>query len=399
MPDLILRFHDEALDAFDWVIAQGDVAVQSTAWHAGDESALAGLISAHLMPVIFVIPQQCILLTQFDLPGKASRQVLSSIEFQIEDRLGQDIELQHFAIGEVLNNSVAVAVVKKSIMQRCLSLQKNYGMTISKVIPELLLCPWPDNQRALSVIGSRHGLIVRFGFYQGFKCQPALLETMLDQLHRVEPLAAIHYFYSDEEPYQAISTDNYKVELNKLTLHHLNDPKIDSLDLRQREFKRSSVWGELIKPWRWAAVIFVTLLLMFAVNQFEYLNKLNRQLANIKHQQYQLIKDYLAAGTVETDDLKKQLIQVIKQNQANQQESDFISQLVIFTEISKQYSSIVISKIGFQQGRLSIDVTSTKLGDMEALLDLLQSSSLSAKMEDLTIKPEFVSGRLVLAGK
>jgi type II secretion system protein L len=399
MPELILRFHDETLDSFDWVIAQEDVSAQNILWDTGSESSLGGLVSSHPMPVIFVIPQQCILMTHFDFPGKATRQILSSIEFQIEDQLGQDIELQHFATDEPSDNSVPITVLKKSIMHRCLSLQKNYGIAISKVIPELFLCPWSGNQGELSVIESHEGLIIRYGAHQGFKCQPALLETMLDQLNRIEPLKLICYFFDTAESYEALKADKYEAQCGILSQTHLNDAKKDNFDLRQREFKRSSVWGGLIKPWKWVAMIFVTLLFIFAYNKFDYLTDLEGRLASLKHQQYELIKGHLAADIVETDNLKKAFIQVVSQSPTNQADSDFISQLVIFTKARQKYASIVISKIGFQKDRLIVDITSTKLNDMEALLQYFETSALIAKMEDLTIKPEFVSGRLVLSGK
>jgi hypothetical protein len=44
MPELILRFRDEALDAFDWLVLQGGVVSQEVQWHPGSESDLGELI-------------------------------------------------------------------------------------------------------------------------------------------------------------------------------------------------------------------------------------------------------------------------------------------------------------------------------------------------------------------
>ena len=195
MPDLIIRFHDETLNSFDWLLAQDDEVLQWLEWRSGSESDLGSLISNQDAAVVFTIPQQCVLMTHFDLPTKASRQILSSIEFQIEDQLGDDIDRQHFATADIVNNSVPIVVIKKSIMQRCQALQKNCNMTISSIIPEIFLCPWSGQSGELSVLGSEDGMILRFGHYQGFKCQPALLKSMMDQLNRKYPIERVNYFY------------------------------------------------------------------------------------------------------------------------------------------------------------------------------------------------------------
>jgi type II secretion system protein L len=404
MPELILRFRDEALDAFDWLVLQGGVVSQEVQWHPGSESDLGELISSHDMAVIFAIPQCCVYMTHFDLPPKASRQILSSIEFQIEDQLGDDIDLQHFATGDIVNNSVPIVVTKKLIMQRCQVLQKKFSMTMSRIIPEIFLCPWTGKEGEVSLLEGQDGqnsMILRFGHYQGFKCQSSLLESMLAQLNRGQlsqdwSIEQMIYFYTNSDAYEAVKVDGYESQRATPSLDHLNDPKIANFDLRQREFKRSSVWSEGVKPWKWVAVIFVAFLTIFAYNKLAYLDVLENELADIKRSQYDLVKAHLPAGTTQNDNLKKKLIELINQNITSLADKDFLSQLVVFSKAKKKYNSIIITKINFQKLRLSIDINSTKLNDVETLVKTLELSSLAVKLENLTIKPGFISGRLVL---
>ena len=102
MPGLIVRFRDSSLDKFCWFVDQPDNSGQSVKWQSGSEQSLADLAKSHTS-VILVIPQQDVYLTSYELPGKASRQVLSSIDYQIEDQLAQDVEIQHFAVGMTFN--------------------------------------------------------------------------------------------------------------------------------------------------------------------------------------------------------------------------------------------------------------------------------------------------------
>ncbi|MFT4608035.1 MAG: type II secretion system protein L [Urechidicola sp.] len=406
MPELILRFHDDALDAFDWLVLQDGVVTQEVDWRSGSESDLGELMSTHVMPVVFAIPQHCVFMTHFDLPAKASRQILSSIEFQIEDQLGDDIDLQHFATGDIVDNSVPIVVIKKLIMQRCQVLQKKFSMTMSKIIPELFLCPWTGKEGEVSVLEGQDGensMILRWGHYKGFKCQSTLLKSMLDQLNRGQlsqnrSIEKMVYFYTNGDAYEAVKVDGYESQKTIPDLNHLNDPKIANFDLRQREFKRSSVWIGVIKPWKWVAVICLAFLTIFAYNKSVHLNVLEDQLADIKRSQYELVKAHLPTGTKQSDNLKKELIQLINQNKNSMADKDFLSQLMVFSKAKRKYNSVIITKINFQKSRLSIDINSTKLNDVETLVKTLELSSLAVKLENLTIKTGFIFARLVLGG-
>lgn len=396
MAELILRFHDESLDAFDWLVWQEGVSSQAFQWRSNSESNLGELISSHDRPVILVVPQQCVLMTHFNLPGKASRQILSSIEFQIEDQLGEDIEQQHFATGDITDNSVPIVVIKKSIMQRCQVVQKQYGMTLSKIIPELFLCPWSGSEGEVSVIESQDNVILRFGYYQGFKCQPVLLKVMLDQLNRSLIVKQVTYCSVDSDTYNAMKVDDYDSQSTDLALNYLNDSNVASFDLRQREFKRSSVWGGVLGTWKRVAMILVGFLVVFTSNKFYQQHDLETQLADIQHRQYQLVKSHLPADTMQSDDLKSKFVQLLKQNKASVGNSGLLSRLSLFTEAKQKYASIIISKIDFQKMSLSININSTKLNDVEALVETLEALPLTVKLENLTIKPELISGHLVL---
>jgi hypothetical protein len=151
-----------------------------------------------------------------------------------------------------------------------------------------------------------------------------------------------------------------------------------------------------VKLWKWVAVLLVTFLIIFFYNKLAHLSELEDQLADIRLSQYEVVKAYLPLGTSKNDNLKKKLIELIKQSKANASDKDFLSQLVIFTKAKQKYSSVIITQINFQKLRLSIDINSTKLSDVEALVKILELSTLTVKLENLTIKPEFISGRLVL---
>ena len=122
MARLLIQFLSDDLGAFRWASIDDDTQMADIAWQAASEQDLSAIAAQHPHPVTLVIPQQCVYLAQLELPERAGRQLLSAIEYQVEDQLAGDIEAQHFALGDTSVNPVSVAVVERSIMQRCIDL-------------------------------------------------------------------------------------------------------------------------------------------------------------------------------------------------------------------------------------------------------------------------------------
>ena len=100
MARLLIQFTSEELADFRWASFDEITPSGELGWQQAIEGDLATVATQNPHPVIMVIPQQCVNLTQVELPEKAGRQVLSAIEYQIEDQLAQDIETQHCALGD-----------------------------------------------------------------------------------------------------------------------------------------------------------------------------------------------------------------------------------------------------------------------------------------------------------
>jgi type II secretory pathway component PulL len=370
MPTLLVRFHDASLDHFSWII-EGVQAEDSAAnWRVGSAQEL-GTLSQNRGSVVFIIPQQCVYLTQFEIPANASRQVLSSIEYQIEDQLAQDVERQHVALGDQSSNPVAVAVVEEAIMERALELQKTNGLSLSRIVPEMFLCPWSGQAGEVIVIESHDGLILRYGDYKGLKCRVEMLESVLNQITQEQEISHIVYYLQNRDRYENVQITRYPSEHRVLDLDQLKIDRAVSIDLQQRRFQVSSVWLGLFKVWRWI----------------------------IKVTQYELIKRYLPSDVDESANLKKVLITVLRQNQSSQRDIDFLGLLSAFTQAKVEFPTIAVNKIGYQKDRLSIDVKTGRLSEIEALYQAIETAGQAVELENLDIKPEATSGRFVLTGK
>jgi hypothetical protein len=96
--------------------------------------------------------------------------------------------------------------------------------------------------------------------------------------------------------------------------------------------------------------------------------------------------------------LKKLLIERLQQAQASQREQGFLKLLLDFTRARSSYPEVQISRIGYQGNKLSFEISSSQLNDIEALLETVKQQGVNAKLLSLSIKRDQSSGQLVLQG-
>jgi general secretion pathway protein L len=394
MARLLLQFSDAEFEHLRWVVIDEEQAMADLSWQSASSDELASLAAQNPHPVIILIPQQCVYLTQVELPERASRQILAAIEFQIEDRLAQDIESQHFAIADAGQNPVIVAVVSRSIMDRCLQLAASCNLRLAQIVPELFLCPWPGD--GVNLMHGDDGILVRYGEFRGLKCQPSALPAMLDLIRREVEFDKVRYFETVD--HSAPELEQYEVELPGADSARLGLVGARVIDLQQRDYQVSSVWRGIARTWRWVAVLLVALLVVGGYNRFIALQELEREIASVRAAQYEVVKLYLPAGTRPEDDLKRRLLERLKQQQVGANGQGFMQLLAEFSRAQRQFSAVNVDRIGYQNSALNIDLTSAQLKDIEALHSALQEQGVEARLENLNIKPELISGRLVMGG-
>jgi len=343
--------------------------------------------------VIMILPQQCVYLTRVELPERAGRQLLSVIEYQVEDQLAQDIETQHFALGNSNANPISVAVVERSIMMRCIALAQGHGLRLLQILPELFLCPWPGSGMVLTE--GHEGCLLRYGDYRGLKCNAQALPAMLELIKREVEFDSITFYAAGDEPTPEL--DGYQIERKALTDARPGFVEAPIIDLQQRDYQLSSAWQGLARAWKWVGLMLAALLVLGAYNKAAALQELEQELAGIRHQQYELLKPHLPEISVD-DNLKKALIERLKLLQSNQREQGFLQLMLDFTRARANFPDVEVTRVGYQDKQLAFDISSNELNSIEALLEAVKKLGVDASLVSLSIKPEFSSGRLVMQG-
>ena len=248
----------------------------------------------------------------------------------------------------------------------------------------------------MNLVAGFDGWLIRYGPYHGLKCNSATLPAMLELVGRDHSFDSVQCFVSESENLPPL--ENISVERQEPANALPGFVSAPSIDLQQREYQMSSRWRSLGKVWKWIGLILAALLVVGVYNKAIALQNLEAELADIKQQQYQLVEAVLPDDTRSDDNFKKLLIERIKQLQSGQGEQGFIQLLADFTSSKNKYPDVRITRIGYQNKRLNIDLSDQKLQNIEALQSVLSKKGVNAKLENLSIKPDLISARLVLQG-
>jgi general secretion pathway protein L len=111
---LLLRPSCHAEDRFDSVVLDRDARIIAQSTAEGRESIEA---AANGRKVVGLIPGGDVLLTSVRLPPMAASKLRQGIAYALEDQLIEDLEAQHFALGDRLGEEQAVAVIARRRLQ------------------------------------------------------------------------------------------------------------------------------------------------------------------------------------------------------------------------------------------------------------------------------------------
>ena len=226
--------------------------------------------------VIVLVPATTVLTTAVNIPVKGGSRLRAALPFALEEQLADDIEDLHFAAGTRRDSGqVPVAVVAHEQMSEWLEQLDAAGLSASRIVPENYgLARIPGT---MSLLAAEDQIIFNDGadnefVMQGAKPSDALAVTgalgeSVNEDHAPGHLL-VYCSQDDEERFQhdwnALRHELASVDINLLPDGVL--PRLavtvaagNGINLLQGRYGAKTEIGALFRPWRYAAVLFLTL--------------------------------------------------------------------------------------------------------------------------------------------
>lgn len=114
-----------------------------------------------------------VVLSRVEIPAGANRKIESMLPYLIEDEVAQDVDDMHFSILKKTGNIVEVAGIDRDFLQSCIDELASLGMTVKRVIPDVLTVPV---QQGLAAVQLGKEWLIRKGDSQGICVDSEWLE-------------------------------------------------------------------------------------------------------------------------------------------------------------------------------------------------------------------------------
>jgi len=277
MPEyVVIRLAAEE-QAVQWVVADSN-GTRRSGLNAGSLEQAAA--AAGDRSVIVLVPAVDVLLTSVHIPARSTSKIRTTLPFALEEGLADDVETQHFSVGERRDdNRLPVAVVSKSKMSVWLARLDEVG--IEPVILAAENNGLPVIPGTMSVLIDDETIMFNDGAGAEFSMQNVrpsdvlavaghLNDTQDDDSKDAGHLVVFCTTEQDEKlshEWIALRSELHSVDINILPDGVL--PKLAvtvaagyGINLLQGEFGKKTEYAALFRPWRVAASLLLGLVVI-----------------------------------------------------------------------------------------------------------------------------------------
>ncbi|MGH7193036.1 MAG: type II secretion system protein GspL, partial [Candidatus Saccharimonadales bacterium] len=222
--------------------------------------------------VCVLVPGAMVSLLHASIPTRNQQKVLQAVPFALEDRLAEDVETLHFALGERDALGYTVAALKRTHVTEWLEQLSTAGITADELVPDMLALPVQESTLYLALDTGQ--VLARLPDGVAFSAErslaPLLIERHLAGLRNtlVCDNAVIHSAEQTDADSLAPVLEAMQLEVRTAPLNDGLLPVFaatlhgkPALNLLQGEFGRHKGMSEHWQRWRFA----VSLLLVFCV--------------------------------------------------------------------------------------------------------------------------------------
>lgn len=222
--------------------------------------------------VIAVAPGEQVITKNVHIPATSKAKITSAIPYVIEDSIVDGIDDMHFALLDInRNNDVQLAYVEKKILEDWLTLIKDAGIYVNRIIPDYLLLTLPEKGHAI-VIGQTDSdrVLIRTDICLGATTDINALIAFIQELDD-----SVAVYVGNDKIRDLLKENNVSNIIITNTGNNLKEflqigEAYRGTDLLQGIYERSNGVKNLLKYIPALVIIIFALLLGLAADVYEY---------------------------------------------------------------------------------------------------------------------------------
>ena len=369
-------------------------------------------IQAENRLTILLVPGTKAVSIQTTLPITNKARSLKMLPYSLEDMVAEDIELLHFALGSRLESgeTAGTFVSRDEIdgwIQQCadagLSPQFIYSET--EGIPEI-----PGR---LTFVIDGHQTYVRTEEHKYFVLEGLSLVTILELLSdsRGDKNSPHILIYTDEDGYSSCKSDlpTLQERTSSIDIEILPDGPLQTFastlishpgnNLLQGKYASKSNWSSLIKPWRLAASLLISLGVLIFITQGVRLISLTNNDQTLSQSLEASCQSNFQSTQLSTCQAEAQRrLSPVSTTTDSETTLNFLSILATFSDAFNQDSRI--EALTFRNGVMDLRIDSSSVASLDELARVVDSNNLyDATIQSANPADDRVAGRLQITGE
>ncbi|HVC29065.1 MAG TPA: type II secretion system protein GspL [Gammaproteobacteria bacterium] len=357
------------------------------------------------------VPGSAVMQLIADIPSSNTQKIQQAIPFALEDKLAEDVDLLHFAVGVRDARGYSVAVVSRVRMQKWLDELSAVGLTPAELIPDTLAVPL--HEHTLVVVPDDRNILVRFPDGTGMTAETSLMPLMIKRhLSSMSAEKCTHVLvYSSEESLTPELHDMLKAQQLEISYRPLNGNPIalmtstvrdtHSINLLQGMFGQRSGTMDHWRRWRMVAALSLALSVVFAAQQAvsEYRLRheakiLDAQVQSLFHTAVPDMKNVTDSGVMEK--VMQQRVGLLTGNSANS--VGLLPMLAAVGDVMQSEKGVRLESFSYHDNNLQLQISADSIDTLNGMKTTLAgNSALHVEMDSLNSSSGTTTGRLTIS--
>lgn len=371
----------------------------------GSLAEAAGSAAGRRLTVL--LPAEDVTLTHVQIPSRNPQKVLQAVPYMLEDKLAEDVDTLHFALGARGEAGQLVAVTGRDRLRACLAALAGAGLEPLHLVPDVCALKPEANTAVVALDGAN--ALLRLPDGGGFATDATLALQLLKR-RLGEGSGGITRLVIHGSP-EAV--DAFDAAFGDSPLERVKQPLPDGilpllaaslmqqrgLDLLQGPFKRQTPMQEHWRQWRLAAVLAAACLLLALVQQVVSYVQLRRQAALLDGQVTQLFNQAMPGSRLIPGSEQQEMQARLAALQGGNSAGSLLGLLDALGTALGSSPSVQVLGISYQSGNLQAQLQAGDIATLDALKTALsKQTGVSANLDSVNAAGTQVTGRLVLSG-
>lgn len=406
MPEtLVIRFSDPAepgVDVFQ-LDAQGRRSGRPERAELPDCAA-----RARGRRVAILLPGEHVSLLDAHIPSRKRQRILQAAPWVLEDRLAQDVDSLHFALGPRLpDDRVRIAVVGREDMAAVTGQCEAAGLMPDMILPDFLALPRELGEWTVLLEGNR--VMVRTDDCDGFSTDRSLSLEMLDALIDVSREdgalpARIRLFRAadDSELMEALS--QRAEAMPEIDDHPCDGAALDAwvpdlsmrppLDLGTGEYRLRRDDEAWWRPWRPVVALAASWLMVIAITEAVHLNQLAHENQRLEQEIETVFRETLPDAERMVNP-RLRMERRLNALRGGGQQSDFFPTLAALGQGMADLDQGRLQGISYRPGVIDLNIRVEDSGTLDRIRDAVGADdTFQASIQSANTTDDGVDGRL-----